>query len=251
MKPLLSTTLLVIVLLHQPVLSQTEVQKDSTSVSNLALASASDSKTTSSNVAVFSSASAPASELANESLELLQAKKDLPQSLIFIEQSLFKNPYNLKAYELRSKIYDNLNYTSDRIPFTAYIFAALPIWLSLLAFTLCFFWCAKNWGKWHNLNKKFSTVSEALKIKSYFSLFLSLSLFIFFFTHLNQNKKSWACIVSSQAPLKTGPSVKANTQRKLNAGVCFSPISKKGAWTSLTASDLVGWVETKSLRTVR
>lgn len=229
MKLLLSTILLTIVLLPPPSLSQTEVQ----------------------NPKLFKSDTATASELANESLKLLKSNQDLSSALIFIEQSLFKNPYNLKAYQVRSKIYDKLNYTSDRIPLTAYILEAFPVWLSLLLFALSFFWCAKNWGFWYNSEKKFSSVEESLKIKSYLSLFLSLIFLICFFGHLSLNKKNWACIVSDSTPLKTGPATSSNTQRNLNTGVCFSPSATQGDWTSLTASELRGWVRTESLRTVR
>ena len=194
----------------------------------------------------------PSETYANLALEGYKKKLGTPsEHITLIEKSLFKNPYRLSLYKLRSRILTEQSSSGFEIPIHLHVLTALKPLFTFIIFVIFLAFSARFCGRLYNHKINFTQPEENL---GFYTLSLSLGSILFFslfLWHYSKIHQPWACVVSNSATVYSGLSENSTRVRSLPSGSCL-PIKKKvDKWAGVSTPRASGWIELKHLEPVR
>lgn len=193
-------------------------------------------------------ASSPNDSRALFNLALNEQKEGRPAlSLALTERSRFLDPFNLDAIKLNSISYDQLSdKNNERMPSVPFLFKILdfiPYFLLLLLCLASFALFAWQLGLTFYQEKVTYKTQPSLRLRSSLAAALAIMLIgLLTFKSLSQSQ-TWACVVSNEAGLFTGPSSETYTKvSSLSAGTCSKVVRIENSWVSLAPEQQTsGW----------
>ena len=192
-------------------------------------------------------------EYANLALEGYTKKLGTPaEHIALIEKSLFRNPYRLSLYKLKTQILTEQSYSSFEIPNSLHILTAFKPLFTFLVFFGFLILGARLSGRLYNHKINFSKPEENLGFYTLSSILASILFFSLFLWHFNKVHQAWACVVTSKnANVYSGPSIDSVIVRSLPSGACIPMKRKTGKWAGFSTARVSGWVNLEHLEPVR
>lgn len=190
--------------------------------------------------------------LANLALEGYQSNLGTPaEHIALIEKSLFKNPYRLSLYKLRSQILSENSYSSFEVPMSVHILSSFKPLFTFMALIIFVLLSARYLGRLYNHRLNFTKPEENLGFYALSSILASFLFFSLFLWHYGKVHQPWACVISENATVYSGPSMDSVIVRSLPNGACL-PIKKKtDKWAGFSTARVSGWVDLEQLEPVR
>ena len=182
---------------------------------------------------------------------------NLAMSLALAERSFYLNPLNIDSLKLKklasNKLENSNNEQIESIPMLFRIMDFIPYgFLLLLCLSFLLIFAFTLGSTFHEERISFKSKPKKRLQSALSAAALVFTVFLVFFKTHSQTQP-WACVISSEASLYTGPSVSEFPQvSTLSSGNCSKMVLEKEAWISLDPSEKAsGWTQKSQVLIVR